>query len=599
MSPKINLLKISSIAGVGFAALLASCSSDDTATRISSYNPVENEIAGRVIDSTGTAQSGATVYFRGKVFVNSEWRDTTLEATSDSAGNFSFSGSFMGEGYIEVNASDSLGVLQRIIFSGDSLVRADSLVVRNKGFIRVEAGALGAETEVFIPALGVRIKLNSTDTSISAPPGSYTVAVGDSSEKQVVNVEEHSTGIVLPAENCTELDADVIADWEFNDSLYPGKDYSCNGLKAAILDEGAVSIKDSVLVLNGASGMMVPLAKDFLRNSFAVETRVRPTSFAEFDYILSAEPPGRFGDGWVLRLDYGKVHFQVRDSAKGTDWQILETDSAIALNEWTTIRAERSGYTTSLWVNGKLVAQKTIEGDVGQLSYDLGIGYDAMDQANHERYFNGDIDYIRVLKMADTTSAVQDTSWIADWSFDDSAYVDVSGNGHNAMFGEGHVVIKDSALVLDSVSGIRVPLSIAFLRNDFELETRVYPTKFTAMENIVAAEPPGSIGDGWVLRVDGGKVLFQVRDADTHGPDWQILQSDSAIALNEWTTIRAERKDSTTSLWINGKLVAQKNIAGDIGQLKYDLGIGYDAMNQNMHDRYFNGRIDFVRYRGL
>jgi len=38
---------------------------------------------------------------------------------------------------------------------------------------------------------------------------------------------------------------------------------------------------------------------------------------------------------------------------------------------------------------------------------------------------------------------------------------------------------------------------------------------------------------------------------------------------------------------------------GDVSQLGYNIGIGYDAMMQAKHDRFFVGEIDYIRYYGL
>ena len=39
-----------------------------------------------------------------------------------------------------------------------------------------------------------------------------------------------------------------------------------------------------------------------------------------------------------------------------------------------------------------------------------------------------------------------------------------------------------------------------------------------------------------------------------------------------------------------------KGAKGDVSQLGYNIGIGYDAMNQAIHDRFFVGEIDYIRY---
>jgi hypothetical protein len=52
-------------------------------------------------------------------------------------------------------------------------------------------------------------------------------------------------------------------------------------------------------------------------------------------------------------------------------------------------------------------------------------------------------------------------------------------------------------------------------------------------------------------------------------------------------------------IYQDGKQTLESDYSGDVSQLGYNLGIGYDAMNQQYHDRFFEGSIDYIRYYGL
>ena len=141
-------------------------------------------------------------------------------------------------------------------------------------------------------------------------------------------------------------------------------------------------------------------------------------------------------------------------------------------------------------------------------------------------------------------------------------------------------------------------LSKVFKRNAFAIETRVKPVAFSEMQNIIVAEPPGRYGDGWIVRLDDGVLTVHFRDEDVDGTSWNVLTGEK-LALNEWTEIRVERTADSVVVFQNGERTAWAAAKGDVSQLGYNIGIGYDAMKQAKGDRYFNGEIDYIRYYGL
>ena len=48
-------------------------------------------------------------------------------------------------------------------------------------------------------------------------------------------------------------------------------------------------------------------------------------------------------------------------------------------------------------------------------------------------------------------------------------------------------------------------------------------------------------------------------------------------------------------MYVNWTLGAQKALSGNYDNLEYQWGIGYDAVNQSIHNRYFTGYIDYIR----
>lgn len=209
--------------------------------------------------------------------------------------------------------------------------------------------------------------------------------------------DDSSTGPSLE-----EILAEYSVAYEFDDPANVGKDYF--GKNNAVLDEDmpAVKVEDGSLVLDGKSGLRVPLSDSFKSPYFVVEVRFMATDTLPLSNIFSADPPGARVDGWMIRLDGSELRFHIRGAG---DWEIFSAGK-ISLNEWHTVRVEFGpadmgtltveGYELTLSLDGKVRATETLYSDVVDLKYDLGIGYDPHHQSRYDdRFFIGKIDYIR------------------------------------------------------------------------------------------------------------------------------------------------------------------------------------------------------------
>ena len=392
-----------------------------------------------------------------------------------------------------------------------------------------------------------------------------------------------------------------IAEWDFNEASNVGFDATENGHDATI-GEGAVPSVEGIASFDGESGFTVSLDSNININEFVVEARVKPTQFGTMQNIIVAEPPGRGVDGWQLRIDESVLTVHLRDTDKdGDDWTILP-GKAMALDEWCEIRLERSADSVKLFQNGEIAVAEAYTGDLTQMAYDWSIGYDGMQQDFHERYFVGEMDYVRFGKFEGFTVgavAPKNQKLLAAWEFNEPKFIGLDRMANNSThYLVGSPLVAATTLELDGRSGLQVNLSKTFRRNTFAVEARVKPAAFGEMQNIIVAEPPGRYGDGWIIRLDSGVVTAHFRDEDTDGTTWNVY-SGKKLALGEWNDIRVERSADSIKIFQNGELTASAETKGDVSQLGYNIGIAYDAMNQAKHDRYFNGEIDYIRYYGL
>lgn len=197
---------------------------------------------------------------------------------------------------------------------------------------------------------------------------------------------------------------------------------------------------------------------------------------------------------------------------------------------------------------------------------------------------------------------VVDVSMLEDYDvayeFSDTSFLgkDFVG-GYDALVGEGLPYGDCSSLILDGSSGLFVPFADVFGADNFAMETKIYPTKYNEMQNIFTAEPPGSRGSGWILRLENGKLHFLIRDNNMSWKETELQE----VALESWTTLRVEKMgtelNSEIRIFMNGKIIHRDDSYYQMSNMSYNLGIGYDAVNQDLHNRYFVGKIDYIRFK--
>jgi len=191
------------------------------------------------------------------------------------------------------------------------------------------------------------------------------------------------------------------------------------------------------------------------------------------------------------------------------------------------------------------------------------------------------------------------------YEFDDATDLGRDYLGNNNAYIDNRVAPVEAecgSLVLNGSNGLLIPLDDIFKTNGFVAEVRFMATAEGYMSNIFVAEPPGSGVDGWQIRLDGSILRFHYRDADDDY-DWHI-ENVGEITLNEWHVINVSiggglPGESTlyVSISLDGVSRVEAIAHGDISDIKYGLGIGYDSMYQSAHDRrFFTGKIDYIRY---
>ncbi|SHL01939.1 hypothetical protein SAMN05720470_10450 [Fibrobacter sp. UWOV1] len=199
--------------------------------------------------------------------------------------------------------------------------------------------------------------------------------------------------------------------YEFNVPTDLGRDYLGTNHAYIADDVPAVAAECGSLVLDGTNGLLVPLSEEFRSKGFVAEVRFMPTAPGDIANIFVAEPPGSEKDGWQIRLDGSYVSFHYRDASLSYDWSVQKIDE-VSMDEWHVIRvkifptkSELSGtifYSMNISLDGSLHLASEFKGDISDIQYRLGIGYDSFKQSSHNRrFFTGKIDYIRYGKITE------------------------------------------------------------------------------------------------------------------------------------------------------------------------------------------------------
>lgn len=199
--------------------------------------------------------------------------------------------------------------------------------------------------------------------------------------------------------------------YEFNVPTDLGRDYLGTNHAYIANEVPAVAAECGNLVLDGTNGLLVPLSEEFRSKGFVAEVRFMPTAPGDIANIFVAEPPGSEKDGWQIRLDGSYVSFHYRDASLSYDWSVQKIDE-VSMDEWHVIRvkifptkSELSGtifYSMNISLDGSLRLASEFKGDISDIQYRLGIGYDSFKQSSHNRrFFTGKIDYIRYGKITE------------------------------------------------------------------------------------------------------------------------------------------------------------------------------------------------------
>jgi len=188
---------------------------------------------------------------------------------------------------------------------------------------------------------------------------------------------------------------------------------------------------------------------------------------------------------------------------------------------------------------------------------------------------------------------------MARWSLSDQASEDSASSigNYSLTVGEGTIRIDstEGLPIFDGTFGLSISNS-AFQLDYFGVSARFKPTKFGRFNNIIVCEPTGGTQPGWGIRLEQGNAVFMIRTASELKWTYYML---GRVQVNQWSEIKVSRTEEVLTIELNGDKVISHDHKGSMKNMQTKIGIGYDAVQQNIHDRYFNGFIDQISIYAL
>ncbi len=408
------------------------------------------------------------------------------------------------------------------------------------------------------------------------------------------------------------LDAGLVAYYPFNGDA---ADQSGNGHDGTVL--GGLTyetngIVGGAAVFNGSNAkIQVPHADDLnLDGPFSIACWVKSDGTSPASGLLAKIQSSSPRNGYILAANLTAISADIKmninknwPAVKGT---AASTNSVLDSN-WHHITATYDEENLTLYLDGQMEAQTAYTNGLTVNTLPLYIGWDPY---GSDRYFNGQMDEVRIYNRVLSESEIQelvnesipavtndlDAGLVASYPFNGNA-IDETGNGNDgtvygATLTEDRFGNPDSAYLLDGNDYLILEDQPAVVigTNDFTYSMWVK----TASSSTQMLCQRYKVGDGpyWLRINDSQKTSFTTYDSQ-YGHLWN---QQNVIGLSDggWHMISCLRQGSTTKVFVDGQLVS--TASGMIRNIVNDPGIIYIGVqiNNGTLINYFTGVVDDI-----
>ena len=371
---------------------------------------------------------------------------------------------------------------------------------------------------------------------------------------------------------------------------------SVNG---ATLTQDRFGWPNSALDFDGLqSGVRADNATQLNSPNVTISFWVKPTAFpAQGEvYLLSH---GGYQERWKISVpNHGKPVFTTHNN--GACCSDLDSGTPLTIGAWTHVAMVHDGTKDIIYFNGVKVNEKNTAGALDATVYDLGVGFDPI---NNDYSFDGAIDdvalfdvalndaQIAALYAAQNTAPAVAQGEVATYTF--------SGNGFDDSYFGNHADVLsaetttdrfgfgNSALLLDGVSSSVSASNGAQLNSaTTSISFWVKPNSFPASGEVYILSNGGWQSRWKISMPNHGKPVFTTH---SNGACCSDLDSGTPLTLGTWTHVVMVHDGLKDIIYFNGAQVNEKNATGALDPTTYPLGIGFDPIDNG---GFFDGALD-------
>ncbi|MEY4105752.1 MAG: hypothetical protein RL181_94 [Bacteroidota bacterium] len=320
-------------------------------------------------------------------------------------------------------------------------------------------------------------------------------------------------------------------------------------------------------------------------------------------YLLSH---GGWQERWKISLPgHGKPVFTTNHQNGISD---MDSGTPLPVGAWKHVVMVHDGTKDKIFIDGALASEKNVAGDLKNTSYPLGIGYNPIDGGS---YFEGSLDdiqlyntalsdqQVKALFDAQKTAPAIGGTLVASYPF--------SGNAEDATAYRNHAVAEKAILDQDRFS--RANQAYRFNGKDQQLtaaNTAQLNSDFATVSFWVNVAALPAQGESFLLSFGGwqerwkislpshGKVVWTTNHEN--GISDMDAGSGNELPTGVWKHVALVHTGTQDKIFIDGKVVSTKNVAGKLKRTVHPLGIGFDPIDKGS---YFNGRLDDIQIYGV
>lgn len=394
---------------------------------------------------------------------------------------------------------------------------------------------------------------------------------------------------------------DLVADYSLNGN---GSDATQFGNNATVSATATAVTNRHGWASNAFSGYATAdnstqLQSDYTTISFWVKPNSLPGSGEV--YLLSN---GGWQERWKISLpSHGKPVFTTYATTCCSDMDSGDGNELL-VGAWKHVVMVHDGTNDKIFMNGVLVNQKSSTGALHKTRYPLGIGYDPIDNGS---FFDGSLDDVRVYNRA-----LSDAEVAALYAAQNQApsvpgtlvaHYPFSGNGLDATAYANNISTFKASLAADRFG--KTNKAVALNGSNSEVTAGNSPqlnSPFTTVSFWVKVNSLPANSESYLLSFGGWQERWKISLPQHGKPVWTTNSSNgisdmdagagNELPIGVWKHVAMVHDGAKDKIFINGVMIASKDVTGTLNNTTKPLGIGYNAVDGG---NVFDGLLDEVQ----